>query len=156
MQDRRIKAAIAINPITSSIFGRDGLSKIQIPVTIVSSSADQVAPALAEQILPFTWLSTNNKYLLLLAGGTHFSAVDKSDPDTEPIPIPESVIGPEPALARLYLRAWSVAFFETYVTTSQQYRPHLSADYAKAISQPPLALSLVQSLPANQLVQLVE
>jgi predicted dienelactone hydrolase len=156
LQDKRIKAAIAINPITSSIFGRDGLSQIQIPVTIVSSSADKVAPALAEQILPFTWLSANNKYLLLLAGGTHFSAADKSDPDTEPIPLPESVIGPEPALARRYLQAWSVAFFETYVVGSQQYRPYLSADYAQAISQPPLTLSLVKSLPANQLAQLVE
>ncbi|MES1026417.1 alpha/beta hydrolase [Gloeocapsa sp. BRSZ] len=156
LEDKRIKAAIAINPITSSIFGRDELSQIQIPVTIVSSSADKVAPALPEQILPFTWLSAKNKYLLLFTGGTHFSAADKSDPNTEPLPIPESVIGPDPALARCYLRAWSVAFFATYIVGSQQYRPYLSADYAQAISQPPLALSVVQSLSANQLAQLVE
>jgi len=113
LQDKRIKAAIAINPIASGVFGKAGLSQIKIPVTVASSSADKVAPALPEQILPFTWLTAKNKYLLLLAGGTHFSAADKSDPDTEPIPIPESVIGPKPALARRYLQAWSVAFFET-------------------------------------------
>ncbi|AFZ30648.1 protein of unknown function DUF1400 [Gloeocapsa sp. PCC 7428] len=156
LQDKRIKAAIAINPITSSIFGRDGLSQIQIPVAIVSSSADKVAPALPEQILPFTWLSAKNKYLLLFTSGTHFSAADKSDPNTEPLPIPESVIGSDPALARRYLRAWSVAFFATYIAGSPQYFPYLSADYAQAISQPPLALSVVQSLSANQLAQLVE
>jgi len=155
LQDRRIKAAIAINPIVSGVFGQAGLSQIKVPVTIASSSADKVAPALPEQILPFTWLSAKNKYLLLLADGTHFSAADKSDPDTEPLPIPESLIGPEPALAHRYLRAWSVAFFETYIAGSQQYRPYLSADYARAISQLPLTLSLVQSLPANQLAALV-
>jgi len=153
LRDKRIKAAIAINPIASALFGRAGLSQIKIPVTIASSSQDKVAPALPEQILPFTWLTAKNKYLLLLAGGTHFSAADKSDPDTEPIPIPESVIGPEPALARRYLGAWSVAFFETYISGSQQYRPYLSADYARYISQPPLTLSLVQSLPLESLNQ---
>nr|WP_322505451.1 hypothetical protein [Chroococcidiopsis cubana] len=86
------------------------MSQIKIPVTIASSSEDKVAPALPEQILPFTWLTARNKYLLLLAGGTHFSAADKSDPGSEPLPIPESVIGPDPALARGYLGAWSVAF----------------------------------------------
>ena len=104
-------------------------------------------------LLPFTWLSVQNKYLFLLAGGTHFFAADKSDPDTEPIPIPESVVGLEPALARRYLGAWSVAFFETYVATSQQYRPYLTADYARSISQLPLTLSLVQFLPLDSLTQ---
>ncbi|MDV2993562.1 MAG: hypothetical protein N4J56_003216 [Chroococcidiopsis sp. SAG 2025] len=153
LRDRRIKAAIAINPIASALFGKAGLSQVKIPVTIASSSDDKVAPALPEQILPFTWLSTKNKYLLLLAGGTHFSAADKSDPGSEPLPIPESVIGPDPTLAHRYLGAWSVAFFETYVALSQQYRPYLSADYARSISQMPLTLSLVQSLPLDSLTQ---
>lgn len=156
LQDPRIKAAIAINPITSGVFGQAGLNKIKITVTIVSSSTDKVAPALPEQILPFTWLSANNKYLLLLAGGTHFSATDKSNPGTEVLPIPESIIGPEPAIARRYLRAWSVAFFAIYLTTSQQYLPYLSADYAQAISQPPLTLSLVRVLPADRLAPIVK
>jgi predicted dienelactone hydrolase len=74
LRDPRIKAAIAINPVSSSIFGRDGLSQIAIPVMIVSSSGDQVTPALPEQIQPFSWLTTEQKYLVLLEGGTHFSA----------------------------------------------------------------------------------
>ena len=78
LRDQRVKAAIAINPITSSIFGEAGLSQIQVPVMIVSSSADKVAPALSEQILPFTWLTTPEKYLVLLQGGTHFSTIGET------------------------------------------------------------------------------
>lgn len=66
LSDRRIKAAIAINPLVSSIFGEAGLSQIDVPVLIVAGSDDTITPALPEQIQPFTWLSTSNKYLLLI------------------------------------------------------------------------------------------
>ena len=154
LRDHRIKAAIAINPVTSSIFGQVGLSQIKIPVMIVSSSADNVAPALPEQIQPFSWLSATEKYLVLLQGGTHFSTLGDTNPVTDPVPIPSQVIGPEPALARRYIRALSVAFFQTYIANQPQYRPYLSAAYAQAISQEPIDLNLVQSLPATQLTQL--
>ena len=150
LRDARVKAAIAINPITSSVFGSAGLSQIQIPVMLVSSSADKVAPALSEQILPFTWLSTPEKYLALLEGGTHFSTIGETNPLTDPLAIPSEVIGPDPTIARRYLKALSVAFFQTYIAGATQYRPYLSADYAQAISQSPLNLSLVQFLPAKK------
>ena len=38
----------------------------------MASSADTVAPALPEQIRPFTWLTTPNRYLLVLEGGNPF------------------------------------------------------------------------------------
>lgn len=154
LRDQRIKAAIAINPVTSSIFGQAGLSQIKIPVMIVSSSADNVAPALPEQIQPFSWLSATEKYLVLLQGGTHFSTLGETNPATDPVPIPTQVIGPDPALARRYLRALSVAFFQTYIANQPNYRPYLSAAYAQAIGQEPLDLNLVQSLPTTQLSQL--
>ncbi len=50
LRDPRISAAIAINPITSSIFGKAGLNNIEIPVMIVSSSADRIAPAIAPNL----------------------------------------------------------------------------------------------------------
>lgn len=154
LRDERVKAAIAINPIDSSVFGQAGLSQIQIPVMIVSGSNDTVAPALAEQIVPFTWLTTPKKYLVLIQGGTHFSTIGESKMDTDPVPVPSQAIGPNPALARRYMNALSVAFFKTYVVGATQYRPYLSASYAKAISQPPLGLSLVQFLEA-QLAQAI-
>lgn len=152
LSDSRVKAAIAINPLTSSVFG-DSLSKIQVPVMIVSGGGDTVAPALSEQILPFTWLATAEKYLAVIEGGTHFSTIGETDPTRNPFILPPQVIGPNPAIARRYMNVLSVAFCQTYVAKVPNYRPYLSAAYAQTISQPPLNLSLVQSLSATQLTQ---
>ncbi|HEY9797360.1 MAG TPA: alpha/beta hydrolase [Leptolyngbyaceae cyanobacterium] len=148
LQDERIKAAIAINPVGSTIFGESQISKIQVPLMLVAGSDDTVAPALAEQIQPFTWLTTPNKYLVLLKGGTHFSALDES---TGAIPVPPQAIGPNPAVAQDYMKALSLAFFQTYIGGQSEYQVYLSASYAQFINQYPLPLSLVQSLTENQL-----
>lgn len=153
LSDSRVKAAIAINPITSSIFGEASLSKIKVPVMIVSSSDDTVAPALSEQIKPFSWLTTPQKYLAVIERGTHFSTIGETNPATDPFILPAQVIGPSPAIARGYMNALSLAFLQTYVAKAPQYRPYLSATYAQDISQQPLNLSLVQSLPASPLIQ---
>lgn len=156
LQDPRVKGAIAINPITSSIFGQTEISQIRVPVMLIASSADTAAPALFEQILPFTWLTNPNKYLVLIEGATHFSATGESNLDTDPIQLPPSITGPAPTLARDYIKALSVAFLETYIADSRQYRPYLSAAYVQDISQSPLGLSLVQFLQDNQLSQFVK
>ena len=152
LQDYRIKAAIAINPFTSSVFGELGLKKIQIPVAIVSSSADTVAPALPEQIIPFAWLTTKQKYLVSIDRATHFSTIGESAAeDSDPIPLPAQVIGPNPAIARRYVSVLSVAFMETYLARNPQYRPYLSSSYIQTINQAPLDVSLISSLPLTQL-----
>lgn len=148
LSDPRIKAAIAINPVDSSIFGQGGLNQIKIPLMIVSSSADTVAPALPEQIEPFTWLKTVNKYLVLINGGTHFSTIAESP---NGIPVPTQVIGPNPALARSYAKILSVSFFETYVAKKPSFLDYLSANYINTISQEPLPLSLITFLTSDRL-----
>jgi predicted dienelactone hydrolase len=154
LSDPRIKAAIAINPITSSIFGQAELSRIQLPVMIVSSSSDTIAPALPEQILPFSWLTVPEKYLVLIERATHFSIIGETEPEREAIAVPAQAIGPNPAIARRYMSALSVAFFQTYLAGNTQYRPYLSASYTQAITQAPLGISLVQSsIPIHQLNQ---
>jgi predicted dienelactone hydrolase len=147
LSDSRIKAAIAINPINSIVLGKDSLSQIKIPVMIVSSSGDTAAPALPEQIQPFSWLTTTNKYLALIKGGTHFSTIAASPNDA--IPVPEQVIGPNPALAQRYIRVLSLPFFQSYVANQPSYLAYLSANYINRISQQPLPLSLVRSLNLN-------
>lgn len=151
LSDVRIKAAIVINPVDSSIFGQASLSQIKIPVMIVSGSYDTVAPALPEQIQPFTWLTTPNKFLALINGGTHFSTIAESPNAT--IPVSPQVIGSSPALARRYVKALSVPFFENYVAQQPSYLPYLSTDYVNTISQQPLPLSLIKSLTSEQLQQ---
>jgi predicted dienelactone hydrolase len=149
LQDPRVKAVFAINPIDSGVFGQAGLSQIQVPTFIVSGNADTIAPALPEQVRPFTWLQTPERYLALLDRGTHFSTLGESR--DEGVPVPPEVIGPSPAIARRYINALSLAFFETYIANQSNYRPYLSSTYAKVLSQEPLQLNVVQELQANQL-----
>ncbi|MFB2973947.1 alpha/beta hydrolase [Aerosakkonema sp. BLCC-F183] len=148
LQDDRIKAAIAINPVTSSILGPTGLSQIKTPVMIISGSADTVAPALSEQIQPFTWLTTPNKYLVVMKNGTHFSTLAPTESD---LPLPESVLGPDLALARRYTKVLSLAFFQSYVSNLSEYQPYLSASYVEKLGREPLPLSFLRSLSSDEL-----
>lgn len=163
LQDRRIQAVIALNPITSAVLGQDSLSQIQIPTMVVSGSADTVAPTLLEQIQPFTWLSGDHNYLVLMDGGTHFSVIAGTgqrrplraalESTERPVSLPAEVIGPNPAIARRYVNALSLAFFQTYIANQPSYAAYLQADYAAFLSEAPLQLSLVQTLTVDQLAQ---
>ena len=150
LQDSRVKAIVAINPIDSAVLGQAGFSQISIPTMIVSGNADTVAPALQEQVEPFTWLQSSDRYLALIDRGTHFSTLEETTTN-DAIPLPPEVAGPTPRIARRYMSALSLAFFQTYIANQPSYRPYLSASYAQFISQDPLRLSLVRSLNAEQL-----
>ncbi|MGJ5672838.1 MAG: alpha/beta hydrolase [Nostochopsis sp.] len=154
LRDERVKAAIAINPITSSIFGEAGLSQIKIPVMVVAGSDDTVAPALYEQIQPFSWITYSHKYLVVLAGGTHFSTIGDSSNPSNQIPLPSSLVGNDPRQARRYLSILSVPFLQTYVGGMSKYSPYLNAAYAQSISNQKMSLSLIESLTPNELARL--
>ncbi|RMG14324.1 MAG: alpha/beta hydrolase [Cyanobacteria bacterium J055] len=152
LRDDRIQGAIAINPLTSSVFGQESLSQIQIPVAIVSGGADTVAPALVEQIQPFTWLSAPDKYLLLMKSGTHFSTLGQEE---GVVSFPPEAIGPNPALAQRYMKAFSLAFAETYIADRSAYKPYLSSSYIRSLSQESIPLSLIRSLGETQLAEML-
>jgi len=146
LQDKRVKAVIAVNPLTSSILGEAGLNQIQTPVMIVASSNDTIAPALYEQIRPFPWIATSQKYLVVLSGGTHFSVIGTGSSASEQVALPSKVVGNAPNQARRYMNVLSLPFFETYVAGTSKYTSYLNAAYAKSISHQSLRLSLIQSL----------
>jgi predicted dienelactone hydrolase len=148
LEDSRVKAILTINPIGSSVFGKNGLNNINIPVTIVSGTADTVSPALPEQIAPFTWLKSPNKYLLVMNNGTHFSTLVETESS---VPLPPAVLGPDPALARDYMRVFGVAFFKVYLANQSEYQAYLSPSYITSLSREPLPLSLVRSLSEAEL-----
>ncbi|MER3491495.1 MAG: hypothetical protein C4323_03655 [Mastigocladus sp. ERB_26_2] len=153
LRDERVKAVIAINPITSSIFGEAGLSQIKIPVMIVAGSDDTIAPALYEQIQPFSWITNSHKYLVLLAGGTHFSTIGESGNTSKQVPLPSNLVGDDPRQARRYISMLSMPFLQTYVGGMSKYSPYLNAAYAKYISNQNMSLSLIQSLTPNELAR---
>ncbi len=145
LQDQRVQAVIAINPLDSQIFGLQGLANITVPIMVVSGTADTVTPALTEQIRPFTWLGSTERYLLLMDGGTHFSTI--YDPQAaEAIALPDAVIGPNPALAQRYAKVMGLAFFKAHLMGDDSYRQYLDPVYATALSQSDLPLALVREL----------
>ncbi|MEA5583091.1 alpha/beta hydrolase [Nodularia harveyana UHCC-0300] len=154
LQDDRVKAAIAVNPITSSIFGQAGFSHIKTPVMIVSSSGDSVAPALYEQIQPFSWLQNAPKYLVMLLGGTHFSTIGEGNPASQQVSLPTDITG-DASQARDYINLLSLPFFQTYVAAKSQYLPYLDAAYTNSISRESLGLKLVQTFSQTQLAQAI-
>lgn len=150
LTDPRVKAIIAVNPVNSSVQGKAELSQISIPVMIIAGTADTIAPALYEQIQPFSWLTTPQKYLILMQGATHFSVI--SEPQDSLFPTPAPLLGPDPALTHQYFNVLSVAFMKTYITHDSNYQAYLQAAYTNNVmSQASMPLQLLQSLTPEQL-----
>jgi predicted dienelactone hydrolase len=112
LKDDRIKAVFAVNPFLSSIFNQTGVSQIKLPLMVVAGSQDIVTPAVPEQILPFTWLGSKNKYLAVIENGTHFTALAEPTPENDVLPVPPALLGPDRSNAHSYLNALSVAFLK--------------------------------------------
>jgi predicted dienelactone hydrolase len=163
LKDTRITSAIAINPLTSAIFGQAGMSKIKIPIMLVSGSADPVTPALPEQIKPFTWLNVAEKYLVLMKGGTHFSTLNESGGS---IPVPAAAVGPDPKIGQEYIKQLGLLFFSeprtSYESKNESFQQNrfsfqspsfgcLCASYAGSIAQPIMPLSLIKQLSIEKL-----
>lgn len=153
LHDSRVQAVIAVNPAISQLLGQSGLSQIQVPVMMVSGSADLIAPAMLEQINPFTWLTTSEKYLALIENGTHFSVLGAGSLERIGLQVPTDLIGSEPTIAQSYLKALSTAFFQTYLAQNSETKPYLNAAYGNYLSQPQLKLSVVRSLASLKLPQ---
>jgi predicted dienelactone hydrolase len=143
LYDKRIAAAIVINPLTSAIFGEEELKEIEIPIMVVSGSADTVTPALWEQIEPFTWLEMLDKYLVTIEGGTHFSTLGSGSGG---VSLPAEVLGSNPEVARDYLKVFSVAFANKYIRQDDRFSSYLTANYATKISNSLLPVTLIRSL----------
>ncbi|MBW4695971.1 MAG: alpha/beta hydrolase [Lyngbya sp. HA4199-MV5] len=156
LRDPRIKAVFAINPLSSTIFSQQGMSQIQLPVAIVGGSEDIFTPAVPEQIRPFTWLQTPNKYLVLIEKGNHFSAPMPSPASEQVFPLPSNLLGSNPALAQAYIKALSLAFFQTHLANRAEFQPYLSAAYVQSLSQAPLTLSLLDASQSDRVTQLLQ
>lgn len=149
VREERIKAAFAAYPVSSVVFGPEGMGKIEIPTLLMAGSNDIVmAPVVPEQIHPFVWLEAPEKYLALMIPGTHFST--SSDELTQRF-VPKLLRGPDPSIGRSYIKALSVAFFYTHLANNSEYLPYLSASYAQAISEDEMSLKIIKSLTAEQL-----
>ena len=142
LSDRRITAIFALNPFSSKIFGETGLRQLKIPVAFVGGSQDFFTPLLPEQIEPFAWLGSREKYLLLIDGGTHVYHRTKL---LNTLAIKTTDNSFKPQLARSYIKVMSLAFMQTHISYQAKYRRFLTNNYARHISQNPMKLNLVNS-----------
>jgi predicted dienelactone hydrolase len=154
-RDQRIKFALAINPVDSSIFGPQGMAQIKIPVAIAASSEDIVASVVLEQIKPFSWLNASKRYLFVVRGVGHVS--DIQDLISAFVPslsnfIPDKNIQP----LKEYSDILILALVQTYVANRASYLPYLRPAYANVFSQPPNKVSILRSLTPEQFSVLIQ
>jgi len=154
LRDPRIKAVFAISPIISVVLGPESMSKIQIPTLLMGGSEDFIASTVQEQIHPFVWLTAPDKYLAISIPSNHNYA-DGTGGDRNPRAgsIDSLLAGPDPTLARTYVRELSLAFMQRYLANRPESSRYLTAAYAQHIQQAPLQLQFVQALTAQQLEQ---
>ncbi|MCL2930126.1 MAG: alpha/beta hydrolase [Trichodesmium sp. MAG_R01] len=160
LADERIKAVIAINPISSILFGTDSkgmskdMSEIKVPVMIIAGTEDLFAQPIPEQIYPFISLTTPEKYLVISKPGTHFSFIQEEE--NVPVELPKKLIGPDPNLAYPYLQALSVAFFRVYIQNQSESLLYLSESYLQYLNQEPFTFSLLKSLTEVDIQKVLE
>jgi predicted dienelactone hydrolase len=142
--DHRIRAVVAMFPPTSAIFGQAGIGEIAIPTMLISASQDQLAPAVPEQLQPFSWLGVPSKYLVLLDPANHYSLDAVGSEERVPEFLQDD--RPDPAIARGYVQALSLAFFQRHLNQDEAFQPYLSAAYAQQMSQEEIQGHLVRSL----------
>ena len=151
-KDKRIVAAIAVNPVTNPIFSKTRISRFELPLMMVTGDRDFFAPAVDEQLKPFSWLPKNDKYLVLVENSTHFSFIGEENNNKVEFVTQTS---DRDALARSYLKTLSVAFFKTYLAQQDEFDSYLTESYLKSISQQPLPINLLRDLSGDRL-QLID
>ncbi|ELS01026.1 putative dienelactone hydrolase [Xenococcus sp. PCC 7305] len=152
LRDPRIKAVFAVYPLTNPIFGPEGMATLEIPTMIWSSSKDTTVPPVQNQIHPFFWLETPERYFTLLDPGTHFSTVEQVGLEGMPALDSSNQLNGQSAIAYDYLKTMSVAFFNYHLRELAEYKPYLTAAHTKKMSQEAdIRLYLTQSLQPEQL-----
>ena len=153
LADPRIKAAIAINPL-GKIFGKAGISAIEIPTMLISGTNDLIVPPVAEQIKPFIWLNDDlDKYLVLVKPGTHFSFLQEG---LGVLPVPDTVVGPSPTSAYPLLKALSTAFFKVHLAQQSEYQAYLQNDSLQQLNNDAFESSIILDLTEAQLQEIIE
>ena len=148
--DPRIKAVIAINPVTNPAFGNDGVNQLSVPMMFIAGSSDIFAPPLSQQITPFTALNKDDKYLLLVKNSTHLSFDQGTDQ------LPDFIVGAGQKLAYDYLKSISLAFFNLYLNQQQEFKPYLTDAAVQKMGKEPLQLHLIKSLTQEQLNEAIK
>ncbi|MEL7360288.1 MAG: alpha/beta hydrolase [Cyanobacteria bacterium J06560_6] len=142
--DERIKAVMVSHPLGGGLFGPTGMSQIGIPLMMFSGSNDIVASTVEDQVHPFIWTGSQDKYLALLTEGTHFTVKPGREGVTGFITL---FTGENRDVGSRYFKEFNIAFWNTYLREQTKFLPYLSARYGEQTSEgEPLQLDIVESL----------
>ena len=145
LRDARIKAVFALNPPTSLFFGEAGLAQLDIPTLMMASTSDIVVPAIPEQIDPYRGLQTEERYLVVMENATHFTFLE-GDLSEGAIPLPSTLLGPDPQQARPHLKAISLAFFNRHLINQTAMDGFLSQSYLDSLDTDLFRSTIVKDL----------
>ena len=152
--DKRIKSVLVMDPVNSSIFGKSGLSHINIPILWVAGSEDQLTPVVIEQVYPFTWLPVKEKYFMLTKGAKHldFNITEIQNIESVDDDSLNKLVSASSPVIKSYIDAFSLAFFQAYIENNSDYLDYLKSSYAVAISQEPYTLGYLSALTVEKLI----
>jgi predicted dienelactone hydrolase len=148
-RDPRVKAAVALNPVTNPIFSPASLQQIDVPVMVVSGTDDIFAPPVSQQLIPFTSIQQPGSLLVFQHDGTHLSFLNGNTK------LPAFVIGPDRALAREQLRGMALVFFDRHVRDQASVPPLAAPTETNGVlaSQAPLPLLITPRFTREELNQ---
>lgn len=151
LRDRRIVQVMALNPAIGRILGDNGIRYVKTPALVFSSSEDVLAPALSQQLQPFTQLPDKPKYLFTAIGTTHLSVSDPTD--SSGVIVENTLVqekrGPEMAQLHQALRGVTLAFLQQLTPEAEKYAPVLTAAYIQPLSSDKIVLRFNRQLPKN-------
>jgi predicted dienelactone hydrolase len=146
LRDNRIKAIYLFVPFSNSLFGQTGMKSVSTPVMWQAAAEDLITPLICEQIPAFRELVNSEKYLAISQGLPHAWIL---------FPLMQGLKNQEiskeeaAAIARDYQNVLTLAFFQIYLNGDEAYRRYLQPSYAKALSQDPYSLILLESFSSQ-------
>lgn len=150
LRDRRVVQIVALNPLVGNLFGKTGLTQVDIPVLMLAGTEDAVTPMLNHQLRPFNQLS-GTKYLVTAIGGTHLSIIDPANLSSTVTTstLVKERLGADTQQLRQLTAGAIVAFVQQLTPEANLYAPFLTPAYAQSLSTPQLPLRLSTQLPTT-------
>ena len=143
--DRRVRAVVAVNPVTTPIFSSASLQSLHTPVLMIAGTDDFFAPPLSQQFKIFTAFHQNDHILGILNHGTHLSFLAGTGK------LPSVITGPDRKLAQKELRGLALAFFDCHLRGATGIQQLVPPANGVVVGQEPLELLLRRQLNPAQL-----
>ena len=146
LADNRIGFVFTLFPV-AGLFGKDGMSTVQVPTVIIGGSLDIASPVAVEQVAAFKGLTTDQKYLYLAENLSHTAeltrvALEITHPDTDVV---EGFSKTQERFTDLIITL-AIAYGNVYLKDDSAYLPYLTSAYVKAVSIAPVHFHLVRSI----------